>query len=186
MKKMPVSKRVADLDIITLAAPDVDSPLNLTVVYQDQDTKVWAREVSDAVVRSAGEHKVCATWWKLEHLAQPGVLAGAVSTALKAQIIVVAVTAAEGLPYPFYVWVESWLQHRRPRSGALIALLSLPRRSEARAHQARQYLRDLAQQGGLEFLLEERPLVTEPAVKSEEGYFVRHDLTLPFRVVEPC
>jgi len=74
------------------------------------------------VGRLADTHAVRPTWWKLNNLFEPGVLAAAVSTAMRADIIVVAIRAEEGLPLPFYTWVNNWLPHRLQPGGVLVAL----------------------------------------------------------------
>ena len=72
----------------------------------------------------AGKKSVSTTWWNLNELSQPAVLAGAVSKAMRADVIVVATRATEGFPLPFYIWVSSWLPHYLPGKGTLVALSS--------------------------------------------------------------
>jgi hypothetical protein len=91
-------------------------------------------------------------------LNQPAVLAGAISTALRADVLMVAIRATEGFPLPFYVWVDSWLPHRSPGKAALVALITLPERPSLPIDRGREYLRAVARQGRLDFLLEERRL----------------------------
>jgi hypothetical protein len=55
------------------------------------------------------------------------VLAGAVSKAMRADVIMVAIRATEGFPLPFYVWVGSWLPHRLRGKGELVALVAPPK-----------------------------------------------------------
>src|SRR5262249_34416018 len=97
--------------------------LNIVFLYQDGPTRKWAKEVYERVTHVAGPETARATWWRISDLSEPGVLAGAVSTTMRADVIVVAVRTGEGLPLPFYVWVNAWLPHRAAQTGALVALL---------------------------------------------------------------
>jgi len=139
------------------------STLNVTVVYHDARTQAWARDVYGKMSRLAGSTPVRATWWKISDLVEPGVLAGAVSTAMRADVVMVAIDASEGLPFPFNVWVDNWLPHRMHTSGRLVALLGRPAQANGCLTRARDYLRAVAQVGGFEFLLEERPLPIQQA-----------------------
>jgi hypothetical protein len=132
--------------------------LNLTVVYEDALTREWAMGVHDRVAQITGPESVHSTWWNISDLGEPGVLAGAVSTAIRADVVVVAIRATEGLPLPFYVWVREWLPNRVPAAGALVALLPMTPSPDCRAGRVKQYLEAVAKQCNLEFLLEERPL----------------------------
>lgn len=132
--------------------------LNVTVVYEDASTRYWADEFCGRVAKPFGQDTLSSTWWKLAELDEPAVLAGAVSTAMRADVIVVAVRAAEGLPLPFYVWVDSWLPHHAKGLSALVALIAMPENPGAQLDRARDYLRAVARQGRLDFLIEERKL----------------------------
>jgi hypothetical protein len=130
----------------------------VTVVYEDEPTRQWAREVCERVAKLLGNEAVRGTWWKMSGLAEPAVLAGAVSMAMRADVLVVAIHAAEGLPLPFYVWTEAWLPHRAGVDVALVALITIPERPSLQLERAREYLRSVARQGRFDFLLEERKL----------------------------
>src|SRR5256885_4320620 len=77
--------------------------LGISLVYQDEETRKWAKAACKEIAKLAGEEGIRPSWWRMEDLSVPGILAGAVSTAVRADLIVVA-TRAEGLPLPFYVW----------------------------------------------------------------------------------
>jgi len=139
-----------------------DTGLGVVVIYQDEPMRQWALEVCGRVAALVGTHALNSRWWKLEDLSQPAVLAGAVSTALRADVLMVAVRATEGFPLPFYVWVDSWLPHRSLGEGALVALITLPERPSLSMDRGHEYLRAVARRGRLDFLLEERRLPSEP------------------------
>jgi hypothetical protein len=158
MKQISVLERDAVLDELTLATAPTCGVSNLTVVYHNAQTHAWAMEVYDRVAQQAARGSVRATWWKICDLVEPGVLAGAVSTAMRADVVVVAVDAAEGLPFPFNVWVDTWLPHRLQTGGSLISLIGSPEQSNGHLNHTREYLRAVARAGGFKFLLEERRL----------------------------
>jgi len=130
---------------------------SVTFVYQDDQTHTWAKGVSHKIARLAGEEGVRESWWKISDLNAPGILAGAVSSALRADLIVVA-TRAEGLPLAFYVWVNLWWPHRSEMHGGLVALVGAAQPAAARSGRVGEYLREVTQQARMEFLTAEKLL----------------------------
>jgi hypothetical protein len=128
---------------------------NVMVVYQDAHTRKWATNFYPAKVKGCDEVKC--SWWNLNDLSEPGVLAGAVSTAIRADVIVVAVLTGTGLPLPFYVWVDSWLPHRKLTEGKLIALVGLAKERKNKVDNGRAYLREMARQGHLNLVEKDCP-----------------------------
>src|SRR5215472_8690998 len=86
------------LEKLVTGLPTADYVLNATVIYDDPQTRKWVSDVYQRVEAVAGEKAVRGTWWKLSDLAEPGVLAGAVSTAMRSDMIIMAVRSSEGLP----------------------------------------------------------------------------------------
>ena len=164
MKQTSVSEQGAGLRDLGVVAPPVGKIFNVTVAYHDPHTYTWATEVYERVRRVAGENPVRATWWKISDLAEPGVLAGAVSTAMRADVIVVAIDGEERLSLPFNVWVDTWLPNRLQGAGCLVALIGRREQANGQTNKAREYLRAVARAGCFEFLVEERRLPTEPAL----------------------
>jgi hypothetical protein len=130
---------------------------SVTFVYQDDQTHTWAKEMSHKIARLAGAEGVRESWWKISDLNAPGILAGAVSSALRADLIVVA-TRGEGLPLSFYVWVNLWWPHRAEMPGGLLALVGAPQPSATRTGRVGEYLREVSHQARMEFLTAEKLL----------------------------
>jgi hypothetical protein len=151
MKHATIAKQMNRLEKVLNARPGSGRELNVTVVYEDAQTWRWARAACDQVQTVARAEAVRTNWWKMDDLSQPGVLAGAVSKAMRAELLVVALRATEGLPMWFYVWVNSWLPHR-PGNGALLALFESANGSRGISGRVGQYLRALARQGRMEFI----------------------------------
>ena len=83
-------------------------------------------------------------------------IAGAVSKAMHADIIVVSARGAESLPLPFYFWVNSWLPHHAASRSLLIGLLAGADHRSPHAGRLRKYLRTVARQGRLDLIIDER------------------------------
>src|SRR6185369_16925680 len=113
--------------------------MNVTVVYEDFLTRKWAGEVFQKLETMVGTDAVRGSWWNLADLGEPAVLAGAVSQAMRSDMIVLAVGGSEGLPLPFYFWVNSWLPHRAGGVGALVALLATPMPRNSESGRLRKY-----------------------------------------------
>jgi hypothetical protein len=147
------------LDKVVIVPPGSGSPVNLVMIYEDDQTREWTKEVHDHVLKLSGEQGVRPTWWRLHNLDEPGVLAAAVSTAMRADVVVIAVRAIEGLPLSFYTWASSWTRNRLQLNGALVGLLGTQRKMNGRAGRVGDYLRTVARQARLDFILEERCLL---------------------------
>jgi hypothetical protein len=134
-------------------------PLEVIVVYEDKATRLWAGKVCAGFATRPGEDTVRSTWWRLRDLKEPAVLAGAVSKAIRADVIVVATQDYAVFPLAFHVWVSFWLPHRLRRPGALVVLVPAGVASNPSGNRAAQfeYLRAIAHRARLEFLVEELP-----------------------------
>lgn len=156
MARITTEKLNGRLDKVVSGLPGAGYGLNLTLVYEDPVTSKWARTVFERAEKLVGAAAMRSTWWKVSELSNPGVLAGAVSQAMRADLIVVSLRATEGLPLPFYVWVNSWLPHHLAGGSALVALLDAVEHPNAESGRVSQYLRAVARQGRMHFFLEEQ------------------------------
>jgi hypothetical protein len=139
-----------------LLAAHRDAPLEAALVYEDPGTREWVGERFARLQQVAGKQSVRSTWWKVGDFSHPGVLAGAVSKAMRAEVIVVALRASEGLPLPFYFWANAWLPHHLPGTGLLLGLLGAAEPRQPEAGRVREYLRSIARYARLKFFLQER------------------------------
>ncbi len=151
------------------AALEAEQTINVVVIYENAATCQWARERCEQMFRPVSRRNVHTTWWNLNELGEPAVLAGAVSKAMRANVIVVAIRATEGFPLPFYVWAGTWLPHRMLDSGTLVALIASPQTPGLRRNRAADYFRALAARARMDCQITERNLLIQaPANSGEE------------------
>jgi hypothetical protein len=177
LKQLAVSDRGTSLADLKLPSREPGYTLNVTLTYQDSQTKAWAREVYEQICEIAGAEHVRATWWNIGEFGEPGVLAGAVSKAIRADAVVLAVRADEGLPLPFYVWTNSWLPHRALANGALVTLLGHSKRSAAHATRLKAYFSAVAKEGRFDLLSQERALPSEAVSLASVREYRRNGFT---------
>ena len=163
MQKTIIQKQISPTCQPAAAAFDAERVLNVTVVYEDAAACQWARGTCEQMFKGVGKQSVRSTWWKLDELSQPAVLAGAVSKAMRADIIVVAIRSTEGFPLPFYVWVNSWLPHRLHGAGTLVALIATAKQRSVHRHRAADYLHAVAGRVGMRCQITERNLARDAA-----------------------
>jgi hypothetical protein len=159
-KEILMSESITRLEKIIAVTTKDSSALNVALIYEDAQTREWAREAYERVTKVAAEQGVRPTWWNLNNLGDPGVLAAAVSTAMRADVIVLAARAGEGMPLAFYAWINAWLPNRFHSGGVLAALLGKTERCGERPVRVGEYLREVARQGRMSFLLETRKLTS--------------------------
>jgi hypothetical protein len=183
-KEILTSESITRLEKLTAMSLNDGSALNVALIYEDAQTREWARGAYERIAKVAADQGVRPTWWNLENLGDPGVLAAAVSTAMRADVIVLAARAAEGMPLAFYAWINAWLPNRFQRGGVLAALLGKTERSGARPVRVGEYLREVARQGRMSFLLETRKLEAQAngsnghvhSLSANGSFYANHNL----------
>jgi hypothetical protein len=144
------------LEKLVTSFPTTECAMDVTIVYDASSTREWAGEVYQTIQATVGSKAVRGTWWNLADLGQPGVLAGAVSRAMRSDMVVVAVSSSEGLPLAFYFWVNAWLPHRVAGPGALVGLLSAPTQKTTQSGRIKRYLQTVARRGRMDLIVGER------------------------------
>jgi hypothetical protein len=176
-QRTPVCEPLSALDGIVAGVSGSKNGPRIIFVYQDEEAHGWAKEVSQRIIKLAGNESVQASWWKISDLTAPGILAGAVSSALRADLIVVA-SRAEGLPLPFYVWVNLWWPNRTEYPGALVAIVGVPERAACRSEKIGDYLRVVAEQAKMSFFGIEKPVSSvtkkEKSTDQRNGFHSPH------------
>jgi hypothetical protein len=137
--------------------------LSVALVYPDAPTQQWAGQVRDLMAAVVGPEAFHCTEWKISDLIEPKVFWEGVAALAHADVIVVSLREAERLPAVFYLWANLWLQERCGLPGALVALIVPPEESSSQAkNETRRYLSAVANQGRLEFFMQECNQPGEP------------------------
>jgi hypothetical protein len=140
-------------------APDNSGyAFKIAVVFQDTLTRSWATQICHQVTQQVGEEHVQKTWHDVNSLCDPEILVEAARAALAADVIVVAVHAADELPPELCAWISVWLPRRGARVGALAALIGVVEAPSPQAVRTQEYLQAVARRGQLDFLPHERKL----------------------------
>ena len=145
------------------AGPERGYVLKIAVIRQESLPREWTTQVSRHAIHLVGPRSVRTASWGLEELREPAALHAATEAAIGADILIVAVNGAGGLPSAVNDWIDSWLPHRLQREGALVAVIGVHRPATALAMRTRAYLHNVAAAAQLDFLSQERRL---PAARS--------------------
>jgi len=129
--------------------------LNIALVFQDSETKLWTEDVRDLMAEQAGEGVVQSTAWMASNLQDPACFTHGIQALAEADAIVMSLHKADQLPREFYRWVNLWLEIRSGKPGALIGLVGTVDEQDSECIEARRYLQAVAHQGGLELFLKE-------------------------------
>ena len=151
MAHSDIPERIAPAAKAPIARAEDEPALNVTMVYEDPTSLEWTTEMWDRVTQIAGDENISFASWSIDSLAWPEMFAEAAFSAAQADVIVIAVAAAERLPIDLCVWIGAWVSRRTRRTGALVALIGLPRKPDLQAFSTRDFLQMVARKGGLDF-----------------------------------
>ncbi len=136
----------------------------IAVVYQDTLAQGWAIQMCRPVRQKFGGENIQNTWHSVHSLSDSKILVEAAEAALAADVIVIAVHAADELPPELCAWIDVWLPRRLARVGALAALIGVAGKPASQAIRTQKYLQAVAQRGRLDFLPHELKLPVESQV----------------------
>lgn len=129
------------------------APWSVVVVYEDTHTREQAVQLCDTLVGALwGEHGLDVSWWSFASLQQPLAASEATAKAIAADLIVFATQPGGDLPMTVRAWVETWVEQRGEREGALFGLVEASSSSTVAATDKFVYLRSTAHRAGLDYL----------------------------------
>ena len=137
------------------AAPGQSFGLNVMAVYQDIQSRQEVLELFRRVTRSIGQQPFHLQMCNFHELNESGIFEAAVAAAEGADVLIVALRAAENLHPRFCAWIDAWLPRRRRPDGTLIALIDVGGTPGASSERVQKYLRTVAWEAHLELLLRE-------------------------------
>ncbi len=149
-------------DRLPAAPADRPTPLIILVAYADSATRERAQRLSDLLAQAvADEFAARFSWWKFDFLRDARMFEAAVEEAVRADLLVFAVHAAQPLPRPARRWLDAWRHQRAQRRRALVALLAGPDPMAAPLAPVHSLLQQAARDAGMEFLPHSFPLLNE-------------------------
>jgi hypothetical protein len=152
-------------DVVSFPPDESAYALKIVGVYQDSITREWARQMCHPVTQGIGDEWVLNTWYQVNDLGDTGILLDAVHAALRADVIVVSVHAADELPVELCTWFDVWLPRRPPRVSVLAAVIGVAGQPGSQAERTQEYLQAVARRGQLDFVPHKRTLPTDDAAR---------------------
>lgn len=146
----------------------------VVVVYENPAIREYAVRFCERVAAEQG----CAPmseviWWSFQVLGNAVAGRDAAQKAARADMVVFALHARGDLPDGIKWWIESWLNKRGEREGALVGLLV---REEAPYHMApfrEIYLRNIALRAGMDYLCHAAPTTPKAIPDSLDSFSER-------------
>jgi hypothetical protein len=127
--------------------------LALVATFEDSVTGLRVKEFCQGLARSLGQRcQIVEHVWLFSTLRLRELQEIAAEEASAADLIVISVHQAEGLPDEVKSWIDLWLRQKGSRQSVLLALLDLP--DEGTSGSTEAYLEDIARRGGVELLVE--------------------------------
>ena len=150
----------------------------VVVVYEDTLTRDRAMSVCDELVQQFwAEVEFEFSWWRETYLADSNIASEAACVATNADLIIFSTHAEGELSATTAAWIETWLDKRGTREGALIGLIGTPEDPSAGTALKHDYLRRVAQRGGLDYLSSILPITQRELGDSIESIHHRAEQT---------
>jgi hypothetical protein len=131
--------------------------LALLATFEDSTTGTRIKEFRQDLSRRLDEHcRLIEHVWLFSTFRLRELREIAAEEASAADVVIISVHDAEGLPEEVKSWIDLWLQLKGTRPGLLVALLDEAHEGVRGTIEA--YLQEIAQRAGLEFLVESRTL----------------------------
>jgi hypothetical protein len=127
----------------------------IIVIYENAEAREMAirssQELAALLPASAGLN---VNWWSFALLSDAAFASSAAQKAVKADLLVFAITPEGDLPQEIKLWLEDWICQRRVREGAVVGLVLLesPPRPGEIACLKEIYLRHAAHRAGMDYL----------------------------------
>ncbi len=127
--------------------------LALLATFEDSTTGARVKEFCQNLSRQVGRDcRIIEHVWLFNMLRLRELREIAAEEAAAADLIVISMHDADGLPSDVKAWVDLWLRHKGTRKPVLMALLEPPREGAPRTLE--MSLQQAAREGGIDFLVE--------------------------------
>jgi len=122
------------------------------VIYENADTRALAAKECDRLLTSLwSEHGFEIQWWSFDMLSEARSGCEALEKARAAAVMIFAVRPEGAFGQGVREWVETWVNLRGEREGALIGLLD-PSADAVRVSEKYVYLHHVAHRAGMDYL----------------------------------
>lgn len=137
--------------------------LNILVTFADAPTRERAARIHDLLVEAlVDEYSLRFTWWKFDLLTCSDMFEAAVEAAVRADVLLFSVHAADRWPPHVQSWIEAWKDKREQRCrSALVALIGGADQLTCQLSPAHALLQRVACQAGMDFVPHVFPLMSE-------------------------
>jgi hypothetical protein len=112
-------------------------------------------------------------WWSFHLLTHSAGAGDAAQKAALADVVIFAMDAVGDLPDEIKLWIETWLNKRGEREGALVGLLAREERSHDVPPFREIYLRHIARRAGMDYLSHAAPTAPKAIPNSLDSYSKR-------------
>lgn len=148
----------------------------VAVVYEDTLTRDRAMSVCDELVHQFWtEVDFEISWWRESYLADSDIAMAAADSAANADLIVFSTHAGGELSAGLTTWIESWLDKRQEREGALIGLIGTSDDAITDVDLKHRYLTKIAERGKLDYLSSVLPIAPQTVDESVDSIHRRAD-----------
>ena len=122
----------------------------MAIVYDDESARERAMHLCDRLATQfRKDPQFDFSWWNIRYLKDPQVSELAAQVAARADLLLFSSSRAEP-PAELKKWIKAWLPRRRGHGGALVTWVN--RSAQAVATQLELYLKDVAQEGEMDYL----------------------------------
>jgi hypothetical protein len=150
-----------------IARVDSESPLRIVVLYSDEAAAAKMTEVYGSLVHELREiAQAEGMWWSMDLLKREDVFLNSLRTALRANLLFVAVNAHQELPEEVRDWLEKALTDSPAEDRLLAALLGTANPKESWQSDVDDYFKELTTNAGIEYYSLWHQ--TQPTMKSIE------------------
>lgn len=129
-------------------------PFDLAVVYEDTATRNRAMQLYDHLAQQLlDEYDFQCSWWKLDHLDNPGLCDQAADAAAEANMVIVSLRGDQGPSTVFEQWLHGWLSRRGDQKSALVVLLGEKGERGSQTRHLQSQLQQAARQARMDFFV---------------------------------
>ena len=126
--------------------------IKLLMVYEDLDTGNRVLRAVDALQHRCGKEVFLQSeMWKSEILGCSSMGQMAAEAAAEADLVIVSAHGAQPLPDEVSVWFQAWVNRRKSRPAALVALLNNSHAGFGVSDEPRGFLQQMAHDGQMDF-----------------------------------